>query len=70
MYAVQFALIWFWKNNLKYDPIRAVFIKCHPNTSNIIRFCVVFGFLRLVCGFNLDWFEFEHPKLAAYTKII
>ena len=44
MYAVRFGLVWFLKFNPKSDPIRAVFIKCHPNTSNIIRFCAVFGF--------------------------
>jgi len=34
----------FWKINPKSNPIQAVFTKCHPNTSNNIRFCAVFGF--------------------------
>ena len=49
---VQFSLV--LKINPKFDLIQAVFTKCHPNTSNNIRFCVVFGFFGSICGFNLD----------------
>ena len=49
------------KNQSKVRCNQAVFTKCHPNTSNNIRFCAVFGFFRSVCGFNLDRFGFEHP---------
>jgi hypothetical protein len=39
--------------------------KRHPNTSKKIRFFVVFCFFLSVCGFNLDWIEFEHPYVSA-----
>lgn len=43
---MRFGSIWFGfeKSIKKSDPIRAVFAKYHPNTSNNIPFCAVYDF--------------------------
>jgi len=63
-------LVWFWKQNPKFNLIQAIFTKVHVNASNNIWFSIIFYFLkkisiifycfRSIYDFNLDWFKYEH----------
>ena len=63
-------MVWFWKQNPKFNLIQAIFTKVHVNASNNIWFSIIFYFLkkisiifycfRSIYDFNLDWFKYEH----------
>jgi hypothetical protein len=44
-FGVRLGLFGFKKSDMKSDPILAIFIKQHPNTSKNIRFFAVFVYL-------------------------
>jgi hypothetical protein len=56
---MRFGSVWIGFEKSIQNPIQRFSQKEHPNTSKNIRFFAVFSFFGSVCGFYLDWFEFE-----------